>query len=111
MTSKDREVIGNFEVVNDEIVTRREVLLMGNLGGKGGPPAGPVEAALSEHWGSPGRFMDYLKAAGKCMRGWVIVGYNTRGGHIQSYGLDLHNMWVPANVVPLLVLDVYEHAY
>jgi Fe-Mn family superoxide dismutase len=30
---------------------------------------------------------------------------------MEAYGLDLHNMWVPANVVPIVVLDVYEHAY
>jgi superoxide dismutase, Fe-Mn family len=83
----------------------------GNLGGSGGDPKGTVGAAIAERWGSAGKFMDYLKASGKSMRGWVIVGYNTRGGHLEAYGLDTHNMWVPANVVPVLVLDVYEHAY
>jgi Fe-Mn family superoxide dismutase len=83
----------------------------GNLGGGGGDPKGAIASAINENWGSTGKFMDYLKASGKCMRGWVIVGYNTRGGHLQTYGLDMHNMWVPANVVPILVLDVYEHAY
>jgi len=83
----------------------------GNLGGAGGEPQGDVKAAVEEHWGSSGKFIDYLKAAGKCMRGWVIVGWNTRDGHLHCYGLDMHNMWVPANVIPVLVLDVYEHAY
>lgn len=83
----------------------------GNLGGKGGDPTGDVKAALDERYGSTGKFMDFLKASGKCMRGWVVVGYNTRGGHIDTFGLDMHNMWSPQNVVPLLVLDVYEHAY
>jgi Fe-Mn family superoxide dismutase len=83
----------------------------GNLGGKGGEPTGDLRAALEARFGSIGKFMDYLKAAGKCMRGWVIVGYNTRDGQLHAYGLDMHNMWVPANVIPILVLDVYEHAY
>jgi Fe-Mn family superoxide dismutase len=83
----------------------------GNLGGTGGDPSGDVKAALDERYGSTGKFMDFLKASGKCMRGWVVVGYNTRGGHIDTFGLDMHNMWSPQNVVPLLVLDVYEHAY
>lgn len=86
-------------------------LYFGNLGGKGGDPSGDVKAALDERFGSTGKFMDLLKAAGKCMRGWVIVGYNTRGGYIDTFGLDMHNMWSPASTVPLLVLDVYEHAY
>jgi Fe-Mn family superoxide dismutase len=83
----------------------------GNLGSSGGEPSGESRSALEERWGSIPKFMDYLKAAGKCMRGWVIVGYNTRGGHLSAFGLDLHNMWVPANFIPILVLDVYEHAY
>lgn len=86
-------------------------LYFGNLGGKGGEPTGDLRSALEERWGSSGKFMDYLKAAGKCMRGWVIVGHNTRGNHLSAFGLDMHNMYSPANVVPLLVLDVYEHAY
>lgn len=83
----------------------------GNLGGKGGEPTGELQSALEERWGGGGKFMDYLKAAGKCMRGWVVIGYNTRGGHLSAFGLDMHNMWAPANLVPILVLDVYEHAY
>jgi Fe-Mn family superoxide dismutase len=85
-------------------------LYFGNLGGKGGEPTGDLKAAIDERWGT-GKFMDFLKAAGKSMRGWVVVGYNTRGGHLSAFGLDMHNMWAPANLVPILVLDVYEHAY
>lgn len=83
----------------------------GNLGGKGGEPQAELRAAIEERFGSVGKFMDYLKAAGKSMRGWVIIGYNIRTGHLQCYGLDTHNMFVPAGIVPVLVLDVYEHAY
>jgi superoxide dismutase, Fe-Mn family len=83
----------------------------GNLGGKEGEPSGDVRSALEDRWGSLSKFIDYLKAAGKSMRGWVIIGYNTRVGHLDAFGLDFHNVWSPANTVPLLVLDVYEHAY
>jgi Fe-Mn family superoxide dismutase len=83
----------------------------GNLGGKGGDPSGDLKAALDERWGTSGKFIDFFKAAGKSMRGWVVVGYNTRGAHLDFFGLDTHNMWVPANMVPIVVLDVYEHAY
>lgn len=86
-------------------------LYFGNLGDKGSDPNSDLRAALEERWGSMGKFMDYLKAAGKCMRGWVIIGYNTRAGHLDAFGLDLHNMWSPAQTIPIMVLDVYEHAY
>jgi Fe-Mn family superoxide dismutase len=83
----------------------------GNLGGKGGEPNGDLKSAIEERWGNIGKFNDFLKAAGKSVRGWVVIGYNTRGGFIDSFGLDTHNIGSPANFVPLLVLDVYEHAY
>jgi Fe-Mn family superoxide dismutase len=83
----------------------------GNLGGKGGEPTGDLKSAMEERWGNMAKFNDFLKAAGKSVRGWVVIGYNTRGGFIDSFGLDTHNIGSPANFVPLLVLDVYEHAY
>ncbi|MBK7837398.1 MAG: superoxide dismutase [Candidatus Obscuribacter sp.] len=86
-------------------------LYFGNLGGSGGEPTGDLKAALDERFGSGAKFMDFLKASGKSMRGWVIVGYNMRGNHIDFFGLDTHNMFSPTATVPLLVLDVYEHAY
>lgn len=86
-------------------------LYFNNLGGKGGEPQGDLRAAVEERFGGIPRFMDFLKAAGKSARGWVIIGFNTRGGFVDPFALDMHNMWVPANTVPLLVLDVYEHAY
>ncbi len=83
----------------------------GNLGGKGGEASGDLRTAIDERFGNWSKFSDYIKAAGKSMRGWVIVGYNTRIGRIDTFGLDLHNVFTPANIVPILVLDVYEHAY
>jgi len=82
-----------------------------NLGGKGGEPKGALKSAIEEQWGSNGKFFDFLKAAGKSARGWVIVGFNTRAGYVDAYALDTHNIASPANIVPLVVLDVYEHAY
>jgi Fe-Mn family superoxide dismutase len=83
----------------------------GNLGGKDAEPQGELRAALEERWGSMNKFMDFLKASGKSMRGWVVIGYNTRAGHLDAFGLDTHNMWSPVNTTPIVVLDVYEHAY
>ncbi len=86
-------------------------LYFGNLGGAGTEPTGALKSSLEERFGSVGKFMDFLKASGKSMRGWVVLGYNLRGGFIDTFGLDTHNIWSPAGFVPLLVLDVYEHAY
>lgn len=104
-----RELLVEQSFANNGVVYHE--YYFNNLGGKGGEPTGELKAGIEEEWGSVGKFMDFLKAAGKSARGWVIVGYNTRAGHIDAYALDTHNIWSPANIVPLVVLDVYEHAY
>lgn len=86
-------------------------LYFGNLGGAGGEPTGDLKSSIESRWGSGAKFIDALKTAGKCMRGWVILGWNTRDAALHLYGLDMHNMWSPVNVVPIVALDVYEHAY
>ena len=86
-------------------------LYFGNLGGSGGEPTGDLKSAVEARWGSSAKFIDLLKASAKCMRGWVIMGWNTRDAALHVYGLDMHNMWSPVNVVPIVALDVYEHAY
>ena len=86
-------------------------LYFGNLGGSGAEATGDLKAAIEAKWGNHGKFVDTLKAAGKCMRGWVILGWNTRDAAMHLYGLDMHNMWSPVGVIPIVALDVYEHAY
>lgn len=84
-----------------------------NIGGKkvAATETELVHKLFSEEFGSWDNYMLHLMALGKSMRGWVITGYNMRDHRIHNYGLDMHNQWVPVNVIPLLVLDVYEHSY
>jgi Fe-Mn family superoxide dismutase len=44
-------------------------------------------------------------------RGWVMVGYDLNDGSLFNYVLDSQNMWAVYNMVPVLAIDVYEHAY
>ncbi|HEY9746944.1 MAG TPA: Fe-Mn family superoxide dismutase [Oculatellaceae cyanobacterium] len=73
--------------------------------------AGVFHNAVTREFGSWENYKKHLLALGKTMRGWVLTGYNLRDRRIHNYGLDLHHQWAPMGVVPLLVLDVYEHAY
>ena len=84
-----------------------------NLGGKRTPATDTelVHKLFTEEFGSWDNYVQHLSAVGKSMRGWAVTGYNMRDHRIHNYGLDTHNQWVPMNVIPLLVLDVYEHAY
>jgi Fe-Mn family superoxide dismutase len=67
--------------------------------------------AILENFDSLEAFKDDLMACAKCARGWAITCYNLDDGRIQNYVLDAHNEKVPMLVIPLLVLDTYEHAY
>ena len=42
--------------------------------------------------------------------GWVVFGYNRHFGILENYWMADH-MHSPAETVPLLVMDMYEHAY
>jgi superoxide dismutase, Fe-Mn family len=86
-------------------------LYFGNLGGDRTAPSAGLKAAFERRFGSWANYMNQLKSLGKSMRGWVITGFNLRDHSIQNYGLDSHNLYAPMDVVPILVLDVFEHAY
>ncbi|MFM7390567.1 MAG: superoxide dismutase [Vampirovibrionales bacterium] len=83
----------------------------GNLGGSQRTPSPAFKKMLEKHFGSMEAFKTALLEAGKAMRGWVILGLQVDTKHLSFYGLDAHNQGTPMGVHPLLVLDVYEHAY
>jgi Fe-Mn family superoxide dismutase len=78
--------------------------------------AGPVErpslvtVVLSRDFGSYEEWEEQFKALALCARGWVLAGYDLKEGRINNYITDSNSegVW---SVLPLLVLDVYEHAY
>lgn len=85
-------------------------LYFGNLG-KASQPSKELQAVVNRSFGSWDNYVQHLVAVGKSMRGWAITGFDLRDGHIRNFGLDLHNQWSPMHFYPILVLDVYEHAY
>ena len=53
-----------------------------------------------------------LKATCKASRaGWALSVYNYRDGKISNFAIDQHNLLVPAFTVPLVIIDLWEHAY
>jgi superoxide dismutase, Fe-Mn family len=82
-----------------------------NLGGKGGPPTGAVAELIKKHFGSLEKWQDDFRACGTAARGWTVLGYSWWDNQVHNFLLDTHNANVPMAVIPLLVLDVYEHAY
>jgi superoxide dismutase, Fe-Mn family len=44
-------------------------------------------------------------------RGWVVLAYDWKDDKLHNYICDMHNQGGVWESVPLLILDVYEHAY
>jgi Fe-Mn family superoxide dismutase len=87
-------------------------LYFGHLGGEGGDPNGRfAELVESEFHGGLEEWQQAVRKAASAARGWVMVGYDLNDGSIFNYIMDTQNLWAVYNMVPVLALDVYEHAY
>lgn len=86
-------------------------LYFGNLGASNKEPQGVLKKMINRDFGSFESFIGHLKTVGKTFHGWSLAALNYRTGKINVYGLERHNLNVPTMVHPILVLDVYEHAY
>ncbi len=82
----------------------------GCLGGNG-KPEGALPEAIAAKWGSVEKFIAMFSASGMAMRGWVVLAYDTNVDELKIYGCDSHDQGGVWGAIPIIVLDVYEHAY
>ncbi len=80
------------------------------LGGDG-VPSGSLVEALATQYGSLENFLTYFSACGMAARGWVVLAWDTHEKALRTYTGDAHNQGGVWGCMPILVLDVYEHAY
>ncbi len=83
-----------------------------NLGG-GGKASGDVATALVTNFGSHARWEELFRATALGLgggSGWVFLDLNFHSGDLRIYGASAHSQSV-AFGAPLLVLDMFEHAY
>jgi Fe-Mn family superoxide dismutase len=80
------------------------------LGGEG-KPAGKIVEAIAKDFGSLENWIEEFKALGLCARGWVVLAYDFNDGKLHNYLSDMHNQGGIWGAAPIIVLDVYEHAY
>ncbi|MDD5726442.1 MAG: superoxide dismutase [Patescibacteria group bacterium] len=81
-----------------------------NLGGDG-KPTDKIASALADKYGSLENFLKYFAACGMAARGWVVLAWDTHDKALKIYNGDAHNQGGVWGAIPLLVMDVYEHAY
>ena len=82
------------------------------LGGNGTWDSAPaLGAALAEKWGTMENAIKYMSECAMAARGWAVLGWDTKDGRLRQYNADAHNQGGVWGVLPVIVLDVYEHAY
>src|SRR3954454_6664550 len=100
----------------DELIALNSTLLhelyFASMGGDGQPTKGMADA-LAQHFGSLDRWRSEFRAMGYGLgggSGWVVLTYVPRDGRLINQYASEHSQAV-ASGVPILALDMYEHAY
>jgi len=84
-----------------------------NLGGKSAiDKSGKLAKKMSEEFGSYEAWEKDFRATG-AMRGigWVVLYQDPNNGKLINFWINEHDVSHPAGCNPLLILDVFEHAF
>lgn len=79
----------------------------------GGKAVGPIAAQINQNFGSFDKFKAHFTHAAKEVEGggWAILVWSPRSHRLEILQAEKHQNLSQWDVVPLLVLDVWEHAY
>ncbi|MCW2276897.1 superoxide dismutase [Heliophilum fasciatum] len=82
-----------------------------NLTAPGEQPAPALRQAIETDFGSFDAWEKDFRAAAAASRGWAMLAYDYRSGALHNFLADAHNVGIVQSSYPLLLIDVYEHAY
>lgn len=84
-----------------------------NLSAKGSSPTGELLKAIEKNFKSFDKFKAHMAAAtiGVEGAGWGILGYLPASGKLTILQCENHQKLTAWGILPILVLDVWEHAY
>lgn len=76
-------------------------------------PEGELAAAIDEFFGSFDAFKAQFSEAAKSLQGsgWGALAYDPLGKRLNTLAFYDHQNNLPAGAVPVLLLDMWEHAY
>ena len=79
----------------------------------GGEPEGELAAAIAEQFGTFAKFQAHFAATATGMQGsgWAVLGWDSIGQRLAVFQLFDQQANVPLGIVPLLMLDMWEHAF
>lgn len=84
-----------------------------NLTNKTTSPTGELQKRIEKNFGSYDKLKTYIAATSKNVdgNGWGILGYQPYSDSLVVMQCENHEKLTQWGVVPLLVIDVWEHAY
>lgn len=84
-----------------------------NLSNKKTDPSGDLLKRIEKHFGSFDKLKAYISATSKNVdgSGWGILGYQPYSDSLTVLQCENHEKLTQWGVIPLLVIDVWEHAY
>lgn len=82
----------------------------GHLGGNS-KSGGDLIKIIEKDFGSLENWKVDMIATGLAARGWAVLAFDYKDNRLHNYGSDAHNVGAVWGTIPLIVLDVYEHAY
>ena len=79
----------------------------------GGEPTGELAEAIGRDFGSFEKFKSHFNAAALTLQGsgWAVLGYDHIGGRLVIQQLTDQQGNISVNLTPLLMLDMWEHAF
>ncbi len=72
---------------------------------------GKIKDLIIRDFGSYENWEREFKAMGLSARGWVVLGYDLDEQKLKNILCDSHNQGGVWNMIALMIMDVYEHAY
>ena len=81
------------------------------LGNKPMQPGAKTKEALETYFDGYDNWKEDFVACGTAARGWAILLYEQRTGSFRNILLDKHDEGNITGAFPLIIMDMYEHAY
>jgi len=81
------------------------------LGGKGGEPLGKLAEKIKQDFGSFEAWKKEFMAVANSARGWALLCYDLSDNRLHIYSVDFHDQGAVWGSIPVMALDVWEHAY
>lgn len=83
-----------------------------SLSNKPLPPSEYFKKAIEKEFITWGEYLMDLEATAMSSRvGWALTVYNKQEKRFQNFALDLHDLHVPIQSDPIVVIDTWEHSY